>query len=292
MVERIDSKPRDLGGFMVGRVLPDVERRAIGPFVFLDHIGPTEITKGLPRSADVRPHPHIGLSTLTYLFEGEITHRDSLGFEQTINPGEVNWMTAGRGITHSERFERLRAHGGKIHGVQVWVALPNEAEECEPVFQHVARDALPSWSARGLLGRLIAGTAHGLTSPVTTYSPLFYAHVELETGAELELPEDFTERAAYLANGRVQTPSGECSSGQLLVFQQGEHPQMRATAPSTLIVLGGESVGPRHLFWNFVSSRTERIERAKQAWKGRRMPPPVNDTEEFTPLPEDSSAPR
>src|SRR5579864_9536590 len=191
----IDQRRRSLGGFDVGRVLPSARRRMMGPFIFFDHMGPVDFPRGIPRDVDVRPHPHIGLSTVTYLFEGEIMHRDSVGSEQTIQPGEVNWMTAGSGITHSERFEKIRAQGGPIHGIQSWVALPDEDEEASPTFSHHGHDELPTIEEGGLWARLIAGKVFGVTSPVRTHSPLFYAHCALKDGARLELPNEYSERA-------------------------------------------------------------------------------------------------
>jgi redox-sensitive bicupin YhaK (pirin superfamily) len=200
----IEQRRRDLGGFEVGRVLPSAQRRMVGPFVFFDHMGPTEFPAGIPRSVDVRPHPHIGLSTVTYLFDGEIVHRDSVASEQTIRPGEVNWMTAGRGITHSERFERARAEGDKLHGIQAWVALPKEQEETGPAFHHHTATELPTYEGGGLWARLIAGEAFGTKAPVKTFSPLFYAHWRLDAGAKAQLPAEYPERAAFIAAGSVE----------------------------------------------------------------------------------------
>src|SRR5262245_55778938 len=194
----IEQRRRDLGGFEVGRVLPYQGGRMVGPFIFFDHMGPAQFEAGFPRSVDVRPHPHIGLSTLSYLFEGAMTHRDSTGVTQPIRPGEVNWMTAGRGITHSERFEELRAHGGRMDGIQTWIALPLADEETDPSFDHYGADALPAFEAPGVSARLIAGELFGARSPVTTFSPLFYVHWRLEAGAVAELPADYAERAAYV----------------------------------------------------------------------------------------------
>lgn len=200
----IEQRRRSLGGFEVGRVLPVVGRRHVGPFVFFDHMGPVDFPPGIPREVDVRPHPHIGLATVSYLFAGEMTHRDSVGSEQAIRPGEVNWMTAGRGITHSERFERARAEGGPMHGIQTWVALPEADEECAPSFAHYDAGALPEFDEGGVRARLIAGQAYGLRSPVRTHSPLFYLHVELQAGARLALPAEPAERAAYVVRGTVE----------------------------------------------------------------------------------------
>ncbi len=287
----ITARERDLGDLIVGRVLPFAQRRMVGPFIFLDHIGPTDVPAGAPRSMDVRPHPHIGLSTLTYLFAGEISHRDSLGYEQLIHPGEVNWMTAGRAITHSERFEGLRRRGGALHGVQAWVALPDAHEECSPAFEHHAREALPSRARDGVTTRLIAGSAFGATSPVTTHSPLFYVHAELERDAELELPNEHSERAAYIVAGELEHDAQVYGEKQLLVFAARAEARLKARRATTLMLLGGEPVGTRHIWWNFVASRPELIERAKSEWKAQRLPLPPTDHDEYTPLPDDPPPP-
>lgn len=280
----IDGRRRDLGGFSVSRVLPWVHRRAVGPFVFLDEMGPIHFEQGVPRSADVRPHPHIGLSTVTYLFEGQITHRDSLGVKQVIEPGAVNWMTAGRGITHSERFEGLRASGGSLYGLQVWVALPVEQEECEPSFHHVPASEVPTFSpAPGVTGRLIAGAIAGLTAPLPTVSPLAYVHYELES-ATLDVPDDWTERALYVARGELTLGDQRVTRGQLAVLKPGA--RVMASSPSATVMLyAGESLGPRFIEWNFVSSRAERIAQAKHDWRAGRMALPPDDDGEFIPLP-------
>src|SRR5262245_20169438 len=218
----IDQRRRDLGGFEVGRVLPFTRRHMVGPFIFFDHIGPVNFTPGIPKSVDVRPHPHIGLATVTYLFAGEIMHRDSVGVQQAIQPNEVNWMIAGRGITHSERFEKARAVGGLMHGIQSWVALPNEHEEIEPSFGHFGSDQLPVHEDGGLRTRLIAGSAFGLTAGVTTHSPLFYAHWELAPGARAAPPSNYSERALYVAAGEVEARGQRFAAGKMLVFDAGE----------------------------------------------------------------------
>lgn len=284
----IPARRRSLGGFEVGRVLPFAKRRMVGPFVFLDHMGPVALPPNIPRDTDVRPHPHIGLSTVTYLFDGEMTHRDSLGIEQVIRPGELNWMTAGRGISHSERFDGMRRTGGRIEGIQAWVALPESDEEMAPAFDHYDEAQLPALNEPGVAGRLIAGAAFGLTSPAKIRSPLFYLHVRLEPGAPIGLPPGYPERAAYLAKGRVSVDGQVYEPGQMLVFAKGETPLFRALEPATLMLLGGEPVGPRHIWWNFVSSRRERIEEAKADWAAGRIPLPPNDDGEFIPLPEEA----
>jgi redox-sensitive bicupin YhaK (pirin superfamily) len=283
----IDQRRRDLGGFEVGRVLPYAQRRMVGPFVFFDHMGPIEMPAGTPRSADVRPHPHIGLSTVTYLFAGEMRHQDSLGSDQQIRPAEVNWMTAGRGITHSERFDGLiREHGGTMHGIQVWVALPTELEEADPDFAHYGADSMPTFAEAGVSGRLIAGAGFGATAKVKTHSPMVYAHLELEPGARAGFAAEHPERAAYIAAGAAEVDGRRYAAGQMLVFAPGETASLTAAGPATVMLLGGEPMGPRHLFWNFVSSSKERIEQAKADWKAGRFALPPNDHDEFTPLPE------
>jgi len=283
-MEVIDQRRRDLGGFEVGRVLPFTRRHMVGPFIFFDHIGPVTFAAGIPKTVDVRPHPHIGLATVTYLFAGEIMHRDSVGVQQAIQPNEVNWMIAGRGITHSERFEKARAAGGPMHGIQAWVALPNEHEETEPSFAHFGADHLPVHAADGTRTRLLAGSAFGLKSGVTTHSPLFYAHWDLDENARVALPSEYSERAVYVAAGEVESRDQRFPAGRMLVFDQGEDTTLRATQPSTLMALGGEPVGERFIEWNFVSSSKQRIEQAKADWRAGRMKLPDFDNQEFIPL--------
>ena len=290
MVERIiEQRRKDLGGgFEVGRVLPFRQQRMVGPFIFFDHLGPTDFPPGIPRSMDVRPHPHIGLSTITYLFAGEMMHRDSVGSEQPIRPGEVNWMTAGSGITHSERFEQARAHGGPMHGIQAWVALPDEFEETDPAFSHYDDAALPTFDDAGVRGRLIAGRAFGLVSPVRTHSPLFYLHCELDEGASLDLPADASERAAYVVRGSIEAGGACHEAGRMLVFAAGQPARLTATCgPAMLMLLGGEPLGVRYIEWNFVSSSKERIDQAKADWRAGRMKLPDLDQGEWIPLPGD-----
>jgi redox-sensitive bicupin YhaK (pirin superfamily) len=280
----IDQRRRDLGGFEVGRVLPYTRRHMVGPFIFFDHIGPKHFAPGFSKSVDVRPHPHIGLATVTYLFAGEIMHRDSVGVQQAIQPDEVNWMIAGRGITHSERFEKARAEGGPLHGIQAWVALPHEHEETAPSFAHFGAADLPLEEYDGVRMRLLAGEALGLRSAVKTHSPLFYAHWEVERGARMALPDNFPERAVYVATGEVLANGQVLGAGKMLVFESGEDATVEATARSTLMALGGEPVGERFIEWNFVSSSRERIEQAKADWRARRMKLPDFDNQEFIPL--------
>jgi redox-sensitive bicupin YhaK (pirin superfamily) len=281
----IDQRRRDLGGFEVGRVLPHQRRRMVGPFIFFDHLGPKTLPPGIPKNVDVRPHPHIGLSTVTYLFDGEIMHRDSVGSEMAIRAGEVNWMVAGRGITHSERFEKARARGDAIHGIQSWVALPTQDEETSPDFTHYGRDDLPTFESGGLSMRLIAGAAFGVKSPVKTHSPLFYLHWTLDAGTTAQLPRDYSERAAYVVAGKVEIGGQSLESGQMAVFSKAVDVVLTATEPSIVMALGGESVGERHIDWNFVSSSPERIEQAKADWRAGRMKLPDLDHGEFIPLP-------
>ena len=283
----IDQRRRDLGGFEVGRVLPVAGHRMVGPFVFFDHMGPADFPIGLPRTFDVRPHPHIGLATVTYLFDGEIMHRDSVGTVQAIRAGEVNWMTAGRGITHSERFERARLQGDRLHGIQSWVALPEADEEMAPAFSHHAMEAMPVIEDRGVVARVIAGKAFGLTSRVETRSPLFYIHWTLQAGAVAELPGDYPERAAYVAIGEVECEGRRFVAGQMIVFSPGAAATLKAVLPSTVMLLGGEPLGPRFIEWNFVSSSRARIEQAKADWRAGRMELPQADHDEFIPLPAD-----
>ncbi len=283
----IDQRRRSLGGFDVGRVLPAARRRMVGPFIFFDHMGPVELPRGVSRDVDVRPHPHIGLATVTYLFDGEIMHRDSLGSVQPIRPGEVNWMIAGRGITHSERFEKARAEGGRMHGIQAWVALPEADEETEPSFAHHGPADLPTMEEAGARTRLLAGRAYGATARVKTHSPLFYAHLALEAGAAAALPGDYAERAAYVVAGAVEADGARFGAGKMLVFAEGADAVLRAGEPAVVMALGGEPVGERFIEWNFVSSSQERIAQAKADWRAGRMKLPDLDNEELIPLPED-----
>jgi redox-sensitive bicupin YhaK (pirin superfamily) len=281
----IEAQRRDLGGFEVGRVLPAGQRRMIGPFIFFDHFGPVRFAQGIPRSMDVRPHPHIGLATVSYLFDGEIMHRDSVGSEQAIRPGEVNWMTAGRGITHSERFERARAEGGDMHGIQSWVALPQEYEETLPAFAHHGASDLPTYEGGGLWARLVAGEAFGAKAKVNTFSPMFYVHWRLAAGAKAQLGAEYSERAAYVASGSVEVDGRRFESGRMLVFAPGTPVLFTALEPATVMLLGGEPVGERFIEWNFVSSSQERISQAKADWRAGRMKLPDLDNQEFIPLP-------
>jgi redox-sensitive bicupin YhaK (pirin superfamily) len=279
----IKPRIRSLGEFDVRRVLPSAERRMVGPFVFLDHMGPAVFPPG--KGIAVRPHPHIGLATITYLFEGEIMHRDSLGVVQLIQAGAVNLMTAGRGIVHSERASDDIAVTSRLHGIQSWIALPLEQEEREPEFIHYPTASLPELQLDGATVRVIIGTAYGARSPVATYSPTLYLEVRLAAGATLALPNDASERAVYVTEGAVTIDGQEYREGTMAVARTGAEVRLRANAPSRVMVVGGEPLGPRHIWWNFVSSSKERIEQAKRDWtEGRYGRVPGDD--EFIPLPD------
>lgn len=286
MIERIITKRiHDLGGgFTVGRVLPFHARRMVGPYIFFDHIGPVELAPGIPKSLDVRPHPHIGLATVTYLYSGAITHRDSLGVHQEIHPGEVNWMIAGKGITHSERFEHARLHGALMHGIQAWVALPEAHEEAEPAFSHHAD--LPAWEEPGVSGRLIAGAMDGMRAGTPVHSPQFYAHWQMAAGARRVLPAEYSERAVYVAAGAVEVAGERLEAGAMAVLAPGSDVPVVAETGATVMVLGGEPVGERFMFWNFVHSSKDRIAQAADDWRQGRFALPPEDHDEFTPLPE------
>lgn len=275
----------------VKRILPFRLRRMVGPFIFMDHAGPVEDLPADHSSLDVLPHPHIGLSTVSYLFGGQVTHRDSLGVEQIIRPGEVNWMTAGSGIAHSERFEDPSSLTGGLEMIQTWVALPEKDEEAAPSFNNYLPEQLPIFTDQGVWMRLIAGNAYGLRNDVKTNSPLFYLHVVLEKGARFGLPKEHSERGFYIAKGSIELSGISYSPGQMLVFNKGVDPVIIAKENTTLMLLGGEPLGDRFIWWNFVSSRKERIEQAKEDWKQGRIILPPNDNEEFIPLPNDRSKP-
>jgi redox-sensitive bicupin YhaK (pirin superfamily) len=272
------------GGFKVRRALPSPQRQMVGPFVFFDQMGPTVLRAG--SGLDVRPHPHIGLATVTYLFEGEIIHRDSLGTTQAIRPGEVNWMIAGRGIVHSERTAAdVRHAGSALFGIQSWVALPRAAEECAPSFQHHAASELPRIEAEGKTLRLIAGAMYGARAPVATLSDMFYADVMLASEAQLPLAADYEQRAIYITHGRIEIDDIGFDAGQLVVLRPRHPVTVRADGAARVLLLGGEPLdGPRHLWWNFVSSSTERIEQAKEDWRQGRLGSVAGDPE-YIPLP-------
>lgn len=283
----ITARPADLGhGLTVKRVLPYAKRRMVGPWIFVDHAGPVTMAPDDMQGADVRPHPHIGLSTVSYLLGGQVHHRDSLGVHQIIVPGDVNWMTAGRGITHSERFTYPESFaGGGLELMQLWVALPEADEETDPAFTHYPAADLPVQEADGVWMRLIAGNAYGMSSPVRTHSPLFYLHTEWQAGASKALPGGYSEQAVYVAHGEIEHAGQTYVPGQLLVFGDDADAVITAREKSTLMIFGGETLGERHIFWNFVSSRKERIEQAKEDWQAGRMPLPPDDNQEWIPLP-------
>lgn len=282
----IDARVRDLGGFSVRRVLPAPGRRMVGPFIFFDHIGPTDLAPG--HGIDVRPHPHIALATVTYLYAGTFMHRDSLGSAQEIHPGDVNWMTAGRGIAHSERTPAaLRARGSHIHGIQSWVALPDGQEDIAPAFTHHPAASLPHLVVDGCDLRVIAGEAYGRRSPVEVLWPTLYVDASMPAGAALELPADYTERAVYVADGGIEVDGEPLPATRLALLARGVTVTLRAQHHSRVMLLGGEPLPtPRHIWWNFVSSSRERIEQAKRDWAERRFAPVPGETE-FTPLPDD-----
>ena len=279
--------------FKVRRALPSAKRRMVGPFIFLDQMGPEVLRAG--RGLDVAPHPHIGLATVTYLFEGELLHRDSLGIVQPIRPGEVNWMTAGRGIAHSERTPpELRLSGSELFGIQSWVALPKMYEESDPAFAHHGTSELPLIEGEGKRVRLITGSLYGVQSPVQTLSEMFYADITLVEGTRLPIPCEHEERAAYIVEGSIELlpDDGTYNAGQLLIFKSGAEITLRApeSSPARLMLLGGEPMdGPRHIWWNFVSSSKERIAQAKEDWKMGRFAPVPEETE-FIPLPSSGPA--
>jgi redox-sensitive bicupin YhaK (pirin superfamily) len=281
---------RDLGdGFTVRRALPSPQRRMVGPFIFFDQMGPAAFRGG--EGLDVRPHPHIGLATVTYLLDGEILHRDSLGSVQPIRPGEVNWMTAGQGIVHSERSgAETRAAGGRLYGLQTWVALPDAHQEAAPGFSHHEAGAIPRADADGVAVTMIVGRGDGLVSPVPTFSDMIYADLQMATGARYRVAREHVERAVYVVEGRIEVEGqqGGFDAGELVVFKPDAELVLRAAAdaPARLMLVGGEPVGERHIYWNFVSNDPERIEAAKADWRARRFPG-VPDEHEWIPLPGD-----
>jgi redox-sensitive bicupin YhaK (pirin superfamily) len=281
----IKGRARDLGGFGVRRVLPAAERRLVGPFIFFDHAGPVEFTPG--QGMDVRPHPHIGLATVTYLFEGEILHRDSLGTQQPIRPGDVNWMVAGRGIVHSERSPpEARARGGRLHAIQCWVALPSRDETCEPRFEHHPRPTIPVLQRPGAELTVIAGSAYGATAPTGVLSPTLYVHARMDPGATLPVDDGYQERAAYVVDGAIECGGRQVAAGTMVVFPAGADLLMRAgdSGASVMLVGGAPIDGDRLIWWNFVNSRQERIEQAKADWAAQRYATVPGDDERI-PLP-------
>ena len=277
----IEPRMRSLGEFDVRRVLPAAKRRMVGPFVFLDHMGPAEFTPG--HGIAVRPHPHIGLATITYLFEGEIMHRDSLGYRQPIQPGAVNLMTAGRGIVHSERATDMSV-ASRLHGIQSWIALPLELEETEPTFVHYPASSLPEQEIDGCTVRVIMGSAYGVPSPVLTYSPTLYFAATLPAACTLAVLDEAPERAVYVVSGRLAIDGRTYEEGTLAVLRAGTTVPLHAESAVRAIVVGGAALGPRHIWWNFVSSSEARIERAKRDWAEMRFGTVPGD-DEFIPLP-------
>jgi redox-sensitive bicupin YhaK (pirin superfamily) len=281
----LSGHARDVDGFSALRALPALTRKHVGPFVFFDHLGPSVLPVG--RGFDVRPHPHIGLATVTYVLEGEIMHRDSLGFQQVIRPGAVNWMTSGRGIVHSERTPvELRQTGSGLHVAQLWVALPQDHEEMAPEFHHHPADTLPELELNGVTVRVLAGSAYGKVSPVRIFSPLFYAEAALPAGSSLSLPEEHEQRGVYVLTGALSHQGEHFPMRQLAIFKAGGTPTLRAEADSRILLFGGAPPdGPRYVEWNFVSSSLERIEQAKRDWQAGNFPKVPGDEIEFIPLP-------
>lgn len=289
ILDLLHGRSSDIGGLIVNRLLPQARRRAIGPFVFVDHMGPAVLRPG--QELEVRPHPHIGLATVTYLFEGAILHRDSLGCVQRIDPGDVNWMTAGRGIVHSERQpDELRGRDCPIHGVQTWIALPAEAEDAPPAFVHVDAAQLPAWERDGARVRVIAGNAFGATAPVPVFSSTLYCAAELDAGATLAIPDEHAERAVFVAGGAVAIDGAPAQTDELAVLAPGAA-RITAQTPARLMLLGGAPLGERLMWWNFVATSRERIEAAKAEWSayataaGSARFPRVPGDDAFIPLP-------
>lgn len=282
----IEGRERDIGGFTVRRILPSVRRRSVGPYVFWDHMGPAVLEPG--QAMDVRPHPHINLATVTYLFAGQVEHRDSTGARQVIRPGAINLMTAGRGIVHSERSpQATRETRREAHGIQLWLGLPTEHEECEPAFAHHPAESLPEHVGDDLRVRVLIGEAFGLSSPVQTLSRMYYLDARLDPGAAVAAPGGYDEGAAYVVEGTLTCGDRRIEAGTMAVFADGTQPTLSAEEPTRVMLLGGDALdGPRHLYWNFVSSRKERLQQAKDDWRNRRFPDVPGDSEEWIPLPE------
>lgn len=281
----IQPKKTDLGGFSVRRALPSGKKRKIGPWVFFDHMGPAAFPPG--QGVDVRPHPHINLATVTYLFEGEILHRDSLGNKLVINPGEINLMVAGKGIVHSERQrEEVKAENNVLSGLQLWLALPEADEEIDPEFHHYAAEAIPQLDIDGVSVRVLIGNAYGITSPVKTFAETLYVEATLEAGQTLELPDTVEERALYIASGKVKAKESELNEFSFAVLAPRQSVTVTAIETSRIAIIGGEALSQRHIWWNFVSSRKERIEQAKTDWKTGKFPKVPGDDIEYIPLPD------
>jgi hypothetical protein len=281
----VTARSRDIGDFAVRRVLPSARRRLVGPFIFFDHMGP--VTMPIGRGLDVRPHPHIALATVTYLFDGEIDHRDSLGSMRTVRPGDVNWMVAGRGVVHSERSGAgARQAGVRLHGIQSWVALPLAHEETDPQFAHHPAASLPQLRSGGVALDLIAGSGFGMRSPVAVFSPTLYAHARLDAGAQLELDDEHEQRAVYVVEGAIGCDGRAFGEGTLLVLRTGARVAIGAQRAARVMLIGGAKLeGERHIYWNFVSSSEARIERAKDDWRNLRFPSVPGDEVERIPLP-------
>ncbi|GBE91260.1 pirin family protein [Nostoc cycadae] len=284
ILQLIEPEVKDLGGFIARRSLPYPQRQMVGPFIFFDHLGPSVLPAN--KGIDVRPHPHINLATLTYLFDGAIMHRDSLGTVQEIQPGAVNWMTAGKGIAHSERSPDFDRHNEvSIHGIQTWIALPVEYEEIDPWFIHYTADIIPTWEENGAVIKLIAGEAFGHISPVKVFSPILYLDVILSANAHFTVPDGYSERAVYSVTEGLSINDERIEPYRLVILEPGSQVNVSATAAARCIVIGGEPLGQRYKWWNFVSSRPERIEQAKAEWRDKRFANVLDETE-FIPLPE------
>jgi redox-sensitive bicupin YhaK (pirin superfamily) len=282
----IEGRSRDIGGFPVRRALPAIGQRTVGPFIFFDHMGPVEFAPG--HGMDVRPHPHIGLATITYLLEGEIVHRDTLGTEQTIRPGDVNWMVAGRGVAHSERTSaEVRARGSRAHGLQTWVALPRDREDMAPVFEHHPQHTLPLIAQPGVTVRVIAGAAYGHTAPTGVLSPTLYVHAAMAADATLAVDDAHAERAAYVVDGEIECDGRTFGAAALIVLRPGAQVAIRARSAANVMLVGGAPLdGPRQIWWNFVASTQDRIEAAKAAWRADQFGTVRGDEHERIPLPE------
>ncbi|GKX35827.1 MAG: hypothetical protein MnENMB40S_34450 [Rhizobiaceae bacterium MnEN-MB40S] len=287
----IIPRARDIGGFEVRRALPAPKRQMVGPFIFFDQAGPAELLTG--QGVDVRPHPHIGLGTVTYLFQGDFHHRDSTGADQIIRPGALNWMVAGRGVTHSERTSaEARTGPNSLFGIQTWLALPDSHEDMAPLFEHHGKDSLPVIEDEGVSVRLILGNAYGETAPARMYSETFYADVKLDAGSLLPLPDDHEDRGIYIVDGAISIAGHDYEAGQMMVFRPGDRITVAAgDKGARLMILGGATMsGPRYIWWNFVASSKERIEAAKAEWRAEnwgagRFDLPAGDRDEHTPLP-------
>ncbi|MCT4331785.1 pirin family protein [Paracoccus sp. YLB-12] len=288
----IIPRARDIGGFEVRRALPAPKRQMVGPFIFFDQAGPAEFLTG--KGIDVRPHPHIGLGTVTYLYRGDFHHRDSIGSDQIIRPGALNWMVAGKGVTHSERTSDAARQGPNgLFGIQTWIALPESHEDVAPSFEHHGKDSLPEIADQGVAARLILGRAYGETAPAKLYSDTFYLDVILQSGARFPLPTDHEDRGIYITEGSIRIAGQEYQAGQMMVFRPGDAITVQAgDAGARIMALGGETLnGPRYIWWNFVASSREKIEEAKREWREARWGEgqfdlPLNDRDEFIPLPE------